>query len=153
MDLFEVFYKIKERVFNCFRFTPPLGVGGLKSLKMNWLQNILPDNLQYALGWTVVHSIWQGIVIASIMAIILMSVKNLSANARYWIANGSLLLMLVSSAGTFAWLSRSIAAEQNGLLTLSQNADLLRGGNDLSQYVDNQGFIYNILSFFNEHIL
>ena len=119
---------------------------------MNWLQNILPDNLQYALGWTVVHSIWQGIVIASIMAIILMSVKSLSANARYWIANGSLLLMLVSSISTFAWMTRSIAAEKNGLLSLSQNADLLRGGNDLSQYVDNQGFIYNILSFFNEHI-
>ena len=119
---------------------------------MNWLQNILPDNLQYALGWTVVHSIWQGIVIASIMAIILMSAKRLSANTRYWIANGSLLLMLVSSAGTFAWLTRSIAAEQNGLLSLSQNADLLREGNDLSQYFDNQDFIYNILSFFNEHI-
>ena len=119
---------------------------------MNWLQNILPDNLQYALGWTVVHSIWQGIVIASIMAIILMSVKSLSANARYWIANGSLLLMLVSSISTFAWMTRSIAAEKDGLLSLSQNADLLRGGNDLSQYVDNQGFIYNILSFFNEHI-
>ena len=119
---------------------------------MNWLQNILPDNLQYALGWTVVHSLWQGIVIASIMAIILMSAKSLSANARYWIANGSLLLMLMSSVGTFAWMTRSISAEQNGLLSLSQNADLLRGGNDLSQWVDNQGFIYTTLSLFNEHI-
>ena len=119
---------------------------------MNWLQNILPDNLQYALGWTVVHSLWQGIVIASIMAIILMSAKRLSANTRYWIANGSLLLMLVSSISTFAWMTQSIAADQNGLLSLSQNANLLRGGNDLSQYVDNQGFIYNVLSFFNEYI-
>ena len=119
---------------------------------MNWLENILPDNLQYALGWTVVHSLWQGIVIASMMAIILMSAKRLSANTRYWIANGSLLLMLVSSISTFAWMTQSIAAEQNGLLSLPQNADLLRGVNKLSQYIDNQGFIYNILSFFNEHI-
>ena len=119
---------------------------------MNWLENILPDNLQYALGWTVVHSLWQGIIIASIMAIILMSAKRLSANTRYWIANGSLLLMLVSSISTFAWMTQSIAAEQNGLLSLPQNADLLRGVNKLSQYIDNQGFIYNILSFFNEHI-
>jgi bla regulator protein blaR1 len=67
---------------------------------MNWLQNILPDNLTYALGWTVVHSLWQGIIIVAIMALFLAVSKNKTANRRFWIANAALLLMGLTSAFT-----------------------------------------------------
>ncbi len=116
---------------------------------MNWLQHILSDDMQNALGWTVVHSLWQGIVIASLMAIVLMSFKNLTSHSRYWIANGALLMMLASSIMTFLWLSRtpSISNENvNNIFLLQQD------GTHLAKNVANQGVIYQLLSFFNEHI-
>lgn len=70
---------------------------------MNWLNSIINDNIQFALGWAVVHSLWQGLVIALIMAILNMSLPKLSSTIRYWIANSALLLMLMFFIGTFYW--------------------------------------------------
>ena len=71
---------------------------------MNWLQNILPPNWTYALGWTVVHSLWQGILIASIMAFLMMGLQQKSAALRYRVAYASLFAMFVSALGTFVFL-------------------------------------------------
>ena len=61
-----------------------------KSIKMNWLQNILPPNWTYALGWTVVHSLWQGILIASVMAFLMdMRYPQNCSNVRGRILNES----------------------------------------------------------------
>ena len=59
------------------------------------------QNLDYALGWMVIHSLWQAIAIALIMGIVMIVLRKQPAKVRYWVANASLLLVLISAMATF----------------------------------------------------
>ena len=59
------------------------------------------QNLDYALGWMVIHSLWQAIAIALIMGIVMIVLRKQPARVRYWVANASLLLVLLSAMATF----------------------------------------------------
>jgi beta-lactamase regulating signal transducer with metallopeptidase domain len=56
-----------------------------------------------ALGWTLVHFLWQGAVIALVYRIADLALARRSAAARYVLALGALLAMLAVSLGTLAW--------------------------------------------------
>ena len=58
-------------------------------------------NLTQAIGWTVVHNIWQATAIALVCALILTFLRQKSANLRYVVASISLLLVLLSAIATF----------------------------------------------------
>jgi beta-lactamase regulating signal transducer with metallopeptidase domain len=53
-----------------------------------------------ALGWTLVHFLWQGAAIALTYRIVDLALARRSANARYLLALGALLSMLMASAAT-----------------------------------------------------
>lgn len=65
------------------------------------LSNISSE-LTYALGWTFFHSIWQGIIIGIVVAILLHLMKNKTAASRYLIANIGLLAMFTTAFVTFS---------------------------------------------------
>ena len=62
---------------------------------------ISPEVLR-TLGWTLLHFLWQGAGLAALFAVA--SAVCRSASARYALAVGSLVLMLVSPVVTFTWL-------------------------------------------------
>src|SRR5882762_1940671 len=64
----------------------------------NWIS---PEVLR-TLGWTLLHFIWQGAGLAALFA--LGAAVCRSASARYALAVGALVLMLVSPVITFTWL-------------------------------------------------
>jgi|GEM_PF-3443824 len=57
--------------------------------------------LMDSLGWTVVHSVWQGAIIALLLCIAFYFVGKKQSLVRYWLAVLSLLFMLVWSGVTF----------------------------------------------------
>jgi len=57
-----------------------------------------------ALGWTLVHFIWQGASIAFAFAVINRTLSRAGANVRYLLACGALLLMLLTPISTFVVL-------------------------------------------------
>jgi beta-lactamase regulating signal transducer with metallopeptidase domain len=74
----------------------------------------LPDiifsaRLDQALGWTVLHSIWQITLIALIAAFVLWRCENRSAQLRYRIVNGALLVSFLTCCATFVLYMRSDA--------------------------------------------
>ncbi|MCB0583072.1 MAG: M56 family metallopeptidase, partial [Phaeodactylibacter sp.] len=69
---------------------------------MNPVYTFLNGDVAYALGWTVVHSLWQGMLIALLLAGALIGLQQRPANLRYVLANFALLLLLAASAATFA---------------------------------------------------
>lgn len=71
---------------------------------MTQLYTFLGDELINALGWTFVHSLWQGSLIALIMTAIMSRIPAQYAQRRYLIATSSLVLVLISSVITFALL-------------------------------------------------
>lgn len=71
---------------------------------MNILQNLISDELIYALGWTMVHSLWQGILIAFLMYAALFFLQKKSAKIRYEVATISLFALFIVSLCTFLLL-------------------------------------------------
>lgn len=64
---------------------------------------IFSDKLDYALGWMVIHSLWQAIFIAIVFGIMLIFLRKQSAKHRYIVANIALLTVLLSAIFTFTY--------------------------------------------------
>src|SRR5882724_3410689 len=93
---------------------------------------ISPEVLR-TLGWTLLHFIWQGAGLAALFAVA--SAICRSASARYLLAVGALVLMLVSPVMTFTWLraqgNPAVSTGAEGALrwaaTSTQNATAVSG--------------------------
>ncbi|MCC2546958.1 M56 family metallopeptidase [Hymenobacter sp. BT175] len=68
---------------------------------MNWLETLLSPALVRAMGWTIVHSLWQGTVVALALAGLLLVLRRHSSQVRYGVASVALLTMLGLALATF----------------------------------------------------
>jgi beta-lactamase regulating signal transducer with metallopeptidase domain len=64
----------------------------------------LSQPLVESLGWSLVHFLWQGLVLANVLLFLLFFLRRRSANARYLAACGVLLAMAACPVATFAWI-------------------------------------------------
>jgi len=69
---------------------------------MSTVANWISLEVLRTLGWTLLHFIWQGAGLAALFAV--GAAVSRSASARYALAVGALVLMLVSPVITFTWL-------------------------------------------------
>lgn len=58
-----------------------------------------------AIGWALLHSLWQGALLALLAAVMLWLARRRSAEFRYAIASTTLGLLVLAFAGTLAWIS------------------------------------------------
>lgn len=58
-----------------------------------------------AIGWTLLHSLWQGALLALLAAVALRLARHRSAEFRYVIASGTLGLLVLAFVGTLVWIS------------------------------------------------
>jgi beta-lactamase regulating signal transducer with metallopeptidase domain len=63
--------------------------------------SLFSDNLDYALGWMVIHSLWQATLIAFISGVLMLILRKKTAKLRYIVANIALLAVVVSAVVTF----------------------------------------------------
>src|SRR5437870_3623087 len=63
-----------------------------------------------ALGWTLVHFLWQGALIALLLGVANASLRRAGSNVRYVTACAALLLMLGAAVTTFLWLGSARAS-------------------------------------------
>ncbi len=111
---------------------------------MEIITRIFPETTLHALGWTVLHSLWQGFAIALLLTAFLLAYQKKNARIRYLAGNAALLLLLVSAVVTF-------------FLCLWQNEERLA-----SVIVSEQGEVLGRyfheaeerpwLNYFNEHL-
>ena len=95
----------------------------------NWIS---PEVLR-TLGWTLLHFLWQGAALAAVFAVAAAVCRR--ASARYAVAVGALVLMMISPVVTFTWLHHETnPAGQTGAQggstwagTSTQNATALSG--------------------------
>lgn len=81
---------------------------------MKLLREILPNNLLEAIGWGIIHSLWQGLIIALLLGVILLLLRRSSASIRYWLSSFSIVLMLVLFFGTVIYLKHDLQKETPG---------------------------------------
>jgi beta-lactamase regulating signal transducer with metallopeptidase domain/uncharacterized protein YjbI with pentapeptide repeats len=68
---------------------------------MEKIYSLAPRELIEALGWTLFHSLWQGMLIAIIFGILLLALMKFSAHSRYIVTMSALLIMIASTSFTF----------------------------------------------------
>jgi beta-lactamase regulating signal transducer with metallopeptidase domain len=68
---------------------------------MTTLEALLAQPLGQALGWSLLHFLWQGTVIAAVLGALLALARNRSASLRYAMSCGALLLMTAAPVVTF----------------------------------------------------
>lgn len=68
---------------------------------MELINNLISDHLMHAIGWTIVHSLWQAAFVALVMSIYLNRYQKERSVVRYRIALSSLYIMLGLSIITF----------------------------------------------------
>jgi type II secretory pathway component GspD/PulD (secretin)/beta-lactamase regulating signal transducer with metallopeptidase domain/tetratricopeptide (TPR) repeat protein len=73
---------------------------------MNRFTEFLNQPLILTLGWTLVHFLWQGIVLAGMLFLTQALLRSRSANSRYLAACFALLGMVIASLTTFAYLAK-----------------------------------------------
>ncbi|MEZ4888329.1 MAG: M56 family metallopeptidase [Chitinophagales bacterium] len=74
---------------------------------MNYLQNIFNESLVNAIGWTILHSIWQGAVVVVVVAFVLSLLKNPSSKLKYNLYTTALFAVLGCSVATFFYLKHN----------------------------------------------
>lgn len=77
---------------------------------MNFLNTMISENVINALGWTIIHSLWQGAAVALGFALVMFFMRQYSARTRYIIGVMAMVLILAMSIVTFANLYETEAA-------------------------------------------
>lgn len=77
---------------------------------MEVLRELLSENIIEAIGWTVLHSLWQAPAAALALSLILRVRGSLPARKRYLLGYGALVAVLLMALATFAWYYRPLPA-------------------------------------------
>ena len=65
------------------------------------LNDLIPGELVSAIGWTILHSLWQGLFISILLTALLLFLNNKSARIRSAVAYGALIVIFSASIYTF----------------------------------------------------
>ncbi|WP_181307231.1 M56 family metallopeptidase [Rufibacter sp. XAAS-G3-1] len=75
------------------------------------IHDVLPPAVTHALGYTLLHALWQGALMALLVGVLLRLMHRHSATIRYWVTWSSLMALLLISVVTYGKLySSNIAA-------------------------------------------
>lgn len=67
----------------------------------NYIANLFTPELLEAIGWTIIHSLWQGALVAVLLTIVLNTLKHNASTNRYVVSVTALFAMLQISLFTF----------------------------------------------------
>ena len=76
---------------------------------MSISQTFIPGYLSETIGWTLLHSLWQGALISLLLAGILLILRKRSAQLRYNVTFISLSLLFVSTVATFFIIKENVS--------------------------------------------
>jgi len=68
---------------------------------MSMFSGILPDQLIKAIGWTLFHSLWQGLIIVVLFMVLYYKFRHHKAEFRYLISVAALLMLFLACTVTF----------------------------------------------------
>lgn len=117
---------------------------------MNYINTLISDELIYALGWTMVHSLWQSILIALVLAFLMLGLQKQSARVRYLAAYISLFAVLILAILTFTDLYEFTSQNIQQEITLLVKANGIVPNNEESSFF--QTFSQQLVYYFDEHL-
>lgn len=94
---------------------------------MNHPTVIFSPAVDYVLGWTLLHTLWQFTLIAVLAGLVLLALNRRSARARYWTGYAAMLLLLATAAADLVYFARQAPLEP-GFIVPELEAGLLEAG-------------------------
>ncbi|AGA78256.1 M56 family metallopeptidase [Echinicola vietnamensis] len=76
---------------------------------MDFVNDFIHETYLQAFGWTLIHSIWQVVLVSVLLWIVLRAIPPKASNIRYWAGLSALLIILVASGITFSYMLESSA--------------------------------------------
>ena len=120
---------------------------------MKNLETIFSEEFISALGWTLLHSLWQGALIALFLGIVLLFLQKKSSAFRYNLSAAALVLTLIAFMGTFVYLYQDALATSS---TISDDAMVIVIQSTDYETIDNvsqnQGLFSVFVDYFNHHL-
>jgi beta-lactamase regulating signal transducer with metallopeptidase domain len=126
---------------------------------------LFSDSLTHALGWMVVHSLWQATAIAVLTGIVLIFLRKKSPKTRYIVANVALFAVFAASVATFAYYYQPDAPSDTMIVTSSDpsvkpvvkwdettKAELEQAQATLATTMQNRLSLAAFKSYFSEHL-
>ncbi|HSG68064.1 MAG TPA: M56 family metallopeptidase [Bacteroidales bacterium] len=92
---------------------------------MSLIQDLFSDQFLYALGWTLVHSLWQGAIIGLLIALAMIFLQRHTARLRYFIYSLSLFFFAAIGLITFITSFYSYQPEVSAINTLAPNTQYI----------------------------
>lgn len=74
---------------------------------MNLFEYLETVPMTRALGWTLLHFVWQGALLALLVKVVLHLLKDRSANARYLLCRCGMALMMAVPMATLVVIART----------------------------------------------
>lgn len=116
---------------------------------MTWI----PETIIRALCWTLLHSLWQGLILAVVAGIVMVVTKRAKSATRYTALSVLVLAFLAVSAYTFVRECRGTAAMSAQPVTVHQAVAALQTVQGAQDAVVPQGssFVEQMVQYFNAH--
>lgn len=106
---------------------------------MNLVYQLIPTEIIKAIGWTIFHSIWQGIVIAIILAAMLLLASKRSARLRYNVSVAAMFIFFFVSLGTFFHVYGSSKVQPgSSIISITENSAISATATDDFSSIINQ---------------
>lgn len=93
---------------------------------MEYISGLFRGTFTEALGWTLFHALWQGVLLLVLLSLLLVLLRNYSAALRHGIAYGLLLLFLVTGGITFHLSHRNAIVKQELANAVSNDPGILK---------------------------
>ncbi len=117
------------------------------------IHQYISEAFAYALGWTIVHSLWQALAIGLLLFVALHFTKKQSATTRYWLSSAALLSVLGLAVFTFTQLYQKSSSYPIEELTYQASEQLLVVQHQIEESpVNLWSSVQHWLVFFDTHI-
>ena len=88
---------------------------------MHLISQFISDEIIYALGWTMVHSLWQGFLIAMVLALVINYYQNENAKLKYELSAFALFTVFTSALATFLVLyDKAVSTDLSEIIIIGQ---------------------------------
>jgi beta-lactamase regulating signal transducer with metallopeptidase domain len=117
--------------------------------------NTLSNPLSYAIAWTVINSIWQGILLAFIAGIAVIIFHKKDANFKYTIYSYAQIALLISSFATFLYIyfqASNLILPQVNINDINTYSNGITDNNTTAAGDNSYHLTTNIISYLNSHL-
>ena len=110
---------------------------------MSFVNNIFSEVVIASLGWTILHSLWQGLIISLVFVFLMSVFKKKNSTVRYGIGVAMMLLMITVSIITFISVYNS---------EVLKNLLLVNQGLEIDSINTLSGWLSSFKLYFSRHL-